>query len=48
MRQMNLFMKQKQTHRQTTNMVTKGGGMNKEFGIKIYTYIYSINLYINR
>ena len=41
--QMNLFTKQKQTHRQNKLTVTKGervwGGINWEFGISIYTLL---------
>ena len=42
--QMNLFMKQKQTHTENKPVVTKaegeGGGINKEFGINIYTLLH--------
>ena len=45
--QMNLFAKQKQTHRYwKQTMVTKGesrGGINYEDGINIYTTVYKIN-----
>ena len=44
MMQMNLFMKQKQTHIEKKLVVTKGeregGRINKEFGINIYTLLY--------
>ena len=43
MKQMTLFTKQKQTHRQNKFMVTKweiGGGVNYEFEISKYTLLY--------
>ena len=40
---MNLFIKQKQTHKENKFMVTKGGqgkgGVNQEFGINTYTLL---------
>ena len=38
---MSLFMKQKQTHRQKTNLLLqKGEEINQEFGINIYTLLF--------
>ena len=42
--QMNLFTKQVQTHihreQTTATKVERGGGINQEFGINIYTLLY--------
>ena len=45
--QMNLYTKQKETHRYRKQsygyQVGKGGGINYEIGIDIYTVIYKID-----
>ena len=45
---MNLYIKQKQTHRQKTNLWLPkgkgGGGVNQEFGINRYKLLYIIQI----
>ena len=48
MTQMNLFTKQKQTHRprkQTYGyQMVKGGGINQEFGLNVYLWLIHVEI----